>query len=394
VNGPESDKIALYESMLEADPANALIKLNLYDLYHRAGELDKAAEGFNKCLDDPDHGPTARSNLAKVRLSQQDFPAAEALLQELIDAGDTDAALFHNLGISLYCQQRWDEAESAFATARDGGLTLGNNLRYLAFSLHHQKKTEDAKDAVQQWLDLGPSDDAAGYLAVLELDLGDRDAAQQAADLALEQNPDNADAVWVKSVGFMEQQDMDQAERLLLRVLDKQPDSFRALNGLGMVYYYRQEFDKSIRFLEKALTVSPKQVGPLVAIGWAHLSKQDVFGAEQAFRRAIGVEPKFGESHGGLAVSLALQNRVDEAQRTIKIARRLDRRGFGALYAQSILIATQGKPDLAAKIIERALKQPLGPGAPNIEESISKYFQQQAMTPPADAIEPPPQDLT
>jgi tetratricopeptide (TPR) repeat protein len=185
VNGPDSDKIALYESMLQADPNNTLIKLNLYDLYHRAGEFEKAADGFASCLEDPEHGATARSNLGKVRLSQQDFPAAESLFQELIDAGDRDAALFHNLGISLYCQHRWEDAESAFATARDGGLSLGDNLRYLAFALHHQKKTEDAKGAVQQWLDLGPSDDAAGYLAVLELDLGDREAAQQAADLAL-----------------------------------------------------------------------------------------------------------------------------------------------------------------------------------------------------------------
>jgi tetratricopeptide (TPR) repeat protein len=392
VNAPADEKIALYESMLEADPDNTLIKLNLYDLYHRAGRFDDAIAGFEGCLEDPAFGDTAKGQLAQVRLSQGDYEAAESLLGELISAGQNDAALHHNLGIALYCQQRWEEAGRAFTNAGELGLTGGNNLRYLAFSLHRQDQPEAARDAVQQWLDQGPSDDAAGYLSVLELELGDREAAQQAADLALEQNPDNADANWVKSVGFMDQQEMDKAERLLLRVLDKQPESFRALNGLGMVYYYRQEFDKAIQFMERALKISPKQVGPLVAIGWAHLAKQDVFAAEKAFRRAIAVEPKFGESHGGLAVSLALQNRVDEAQQTAKLARRLDRKSFGAVYAQSILIATQGKPELATKIVERALKQSLGPDAPNIEESIATYFRKQGGAPPAEAELPPQTD--
>lgn len=392
MNAQADDKIALYESMLEADPANTLIKLNLYDLYHRAGRFDDAASGFESCLEDPALGHTAKGQLAQVRLSQGDFGAAETLLEELIGAGQNDAALHHNLGIALYCQQRWEDAERAFASAGELGLAQGDNLRYLAFSLHRQNKIGAAREAVQQWLDAGPSDDAAGYLSVLELELGDREAAQHAADLALEQDPDNADANWVKSVGFMDKQEMDQAERLLLRVLDKQPESFRALNGLGMVYYYRQEFEKAIQFMERALKISPKQVGPLVAIGWAHLAKKDVFAAEKAFRRAIAAEPKFGESHGGLAVALALQNRVDEAQRTIKLARRLDRKSFGAVYAQSILIATQGKPELATKIVERALKQSLGPGAPNIEESISKYFRKQVAAPPAEAEAPPRTD--
>jgi tetratricopeptide (TPR) repeat protein len=390
VNAPATDKIALYEAMLEADPANTLIRLNLYDLYHRSGRFDEAAAGFEACADDPEYGRTARGNLAKVRLSQGECAAAESLLEALLDEDGQDPALLYNLGIARYCQQRWEEAEQAFTAARDAGLTLGDNLRYLAFSLHQQKKTEDAQAAVQQWLDLGPSDEAEGYRAVLELDMGNLAAAEAAAEAALAQNPDNVDANWVKSVGFMDRQEMDRAERLLKRILDKQPDSFRALNGLGMVYYYRREFDKSISFMERAMQVSPKQVGPLVTIGWAHLAKKDVHGAENAFRRAIGVEPKFGESHGGLAVALALQNRVDEAQRAIKLARRLDRRSFGAIYAQSILIATQGKPDLAAKIVERALRQSLGPDAPDIEESIARYVRKQGMTPPAEASTPPP----
>jgi len=382
---PDAEKIALYQSMAASDPGNVLLKLNLYDLYHRAGQFDEAAAGFAELLDDEEYKAVARNNLAQVRLSQQQFDEAESLLRELIDEGDQSPALYHNLGIALYCQRDWIEAQHAFEAARDCGLSTGNNLRYLAFSLHQQKRPGEAREIIQQWLESDPSDDAVGYLSVLELDLGHRDAAQQTADEALRINPENIDATYVKSIGLLEKQDMDQAERLLLRVLDKQPKSHRALQGLGMVYYYRQDFDKAIRFLERAQVVSPKQIGTLIMIGWAHVSKQDVKSAEKAFRRAIAVEPNFGESHGGLATTLALQKRVDEAQREITVARRLDKRSFGATYAHSILIALQGKKDRAEKLIERALRQPVDAGAPSIEESLTNYFRHQGIGPPAEA---------
>lgn len=387
----DRDAIARYESFLDEDPENTLIQINLGHLYHRNGQFDKAVACFTACLHDVAYRNVAKGHLAKVKLSQNQVQEAERLFEELIASGDDDPALHHNLGIALYCQRRWQDAQHAFEAARDKGLGVGNNLRYLAFSLHQQRKMDAARAVTQQWLDAVPaeSEQALGYASLLELELGDRQAAQQLADEALHQNPDNVDAAYTKSIGFIEQQEIDKAERLLLRILDKQPQSFRALQGLGMVYYYRQEFDKAIQFLERALQVIPKQVGVFITIGWAYLAKQDVLNAERAFRRAIAAEPNFGEAHGGMAAALALQKRVKEAREEITIARRLDPKGFGAVYAQSVLLAIEGREETAAKLIERVLKQPLGPGAPNIAESIALYFKKQGLAPPPEAEKGP-----
>ena len=91
-----TDKIALYEAMVQKDPDNTLIQLNLYDLHHQAGNFEEAAAGFMALLADEQYGRTARSNLAKVRLSQSEFEDAEWLFNELVEAGETDPALFHN----------------------------------------------------------------------------------------------------------------------------------------------------------------------------------------------------------------------------------------------------------------------------------------------------------
>lgn len=380
----DGNAIERYEAFLQEDPDNTLLRLNLGDLYHRAGQFDRAEACFAACLDDDAYRSVAKGHLAKIRLSQNRLDEAERLFGELIGSGDEDPALLHNLGIALYFQRRWPEAQEAFETARRKGLASGTNLRYLAFSLHHQNKAEEALALAQQWLDSAPSDEAVGYLSLLELDLGHRQAAEQRADEALRLNPDNVDATYVKSVGLIERQEMDKAERLLSRILEKQPQSFRALQGLGMVHYYRQEFDTAIQFLERALKVVPKQVGTIITVGWAHLAKKDVFNAERAFRRAVATEPNFGEAHGGLATALALQRREKEARDEITIARRLDRKGFGAVYAQSILLALQGRTDAAEHLVKRALEQPLSPGAPTIAESIATYVKKQGLGPPPD----------
>lgn len=380
----EGKAIGRYEAFLRDDPDNTLIRLNLGDLYHRAGQFDQAEACFAKCMDDDAYRAVAMGNLAKLRLSQSRLDEAETLFKEILASGDEDPALWHNLGIALYGQRRWPEAQEAFEAARRNGLTSGANLRYLAYSLHQQNKAEEALVLAQQWLDSAASDEAVGYLSLLELDLGHREAAEQRADEALRLNPDNVDAAYVKSVGMIERQDMDRAERLLSRVLEKQPQSFRALQGLGMVCYYRQEFDRAIQFLERALKVVPRQVGAIITIGWAYLAKKDIVNAERAFRRAIAAEPKFGEGHGGLATALALQRREKEARDEITLARRLDRKGFGAVYAQSILLALQGQTDAAENLVKRALEQPLAPGAPTIAESIATYVKKQGLGPPPE----------
>lgn len=389
VRSTGAEAIARYEAYLAADPDNTLLRLNLGDLHHRAGHFEPADACFTACLDDAAYRNVAQGHLGQLRLSQNRLEEAEALFRALIEAGDADPALQHNLGIALYGMRRWSEAQQAFEQARASGLSTGANLRYIAYCLHQQDRTAEARDLAQAWLDAKPNDEAMGYLALLELDLGQRDAAQQRADATLQLNPDNVDATYVKSVALIERQDMDQAERLLTRVLEKQPQSFRALQGLGMVHYYRQRFDQAIHFLERALKVVPKQVGAIVTIGWAYLAKKDVVNAERAFRRAVAAEPNFGEAHGGLATSLALQRRVKEAADEITIARRLDRKSFGAVYAQSVLLAIQGQGQAAVNLVERALERPVGPGEVSLADSIATYVRKQGLTAP---IEPGPHE--
>jgi tetratricopeptide (TPR) repeat protein len=382
--------IARYEEFLRSDPGNTLLRLNLGDLCHRAGRFEQAQAHFEACLPDAVYRATAQAHLGKLKLSQNLPAEAQAQFETLIAAGSDDPELHHNLGIALYAQGRWADSQAAFELARSKGLATGATLRYIAYCLHQQNRTAEAREFAQRWLDAAPSEESLGYLSVLELHAGDRAAADRHAEETLRINPDNADAAYVKTVGHIERQEMDQAERLLTRLLERHPDSFRALQGMGMVHYHRREFDKAISFLECALKIVPRQVGTLVTVGWAWMAKNDVINAERAFRRAIAAEPSFGEGHGGLATALAFQRRVKEASDAIRVARRLDRKSFGAVYAQSVLLALQGRKEAAEELVEHALQQPVMPDGSNIAESVATYIRQQGLGPPPGQQPPGP----
>ena len=63
-----------------------------------------------------------RSRWASALLALHRFDEAEQMLRALVDQGDADPALLHNLGLAVYQQRRWIEAADLFAKADAAGL--------------------------------------------------------------------------------------------------------------------------------------------------------------------------------------------------------------------------------------------------------------------------------
>ena len=109
---PHADAIARHERYLQADSANTTLLRALGDLYHQDGQFDKAIERYQRCIAIKPDEPVSRSRIAGVYISQHRFAEAEAELREVLAGGTADPVLLHNLGVSLYHQQRWPEAQA------------------------------------------------------------------------------------------------------------------------------------------------------------------------------------------------------------------------------------------------------------------------------------------
>lgn len=360
--------ISRFESYTKADPDNHLLWLELGDLHHRLSQFDQALASFEQALKLSPGLPAARSRIALVRISQHRFEEAEQDLKQLVDEGNNDPALLHNLGLAIYYQERWQDAQACFEAAGAAGLTAPTNYGYLARCLHYAGQMDEAIAAGRQWVAGANNPDSIGYLALLEMDNGNRAEASRLAAQALQADPNNTDAAIVAGNAAMEQQDAQAAGAHFNAVLASNPRSGRAWLGLGLTHLYNQQTEPGIEALKKAQQLMPDNSGTIVALGWARLTQQDFAGAEQSFREAIEADRGFAEAHGGLASALTFQRRFDEAKTAMQVADKLDRKNFGSLYARSIMLKLEGRSELASRLVAGALERPLeGSDTPLVE---------------------------
>lgn len=380
--GADPAAIERYESFVRADPENQMIWIGLGDLYHQDGRFDDAVACYEKCLQLDQDNMVARSHLANVLISMHRFDEAEKMLAGVIRHEPENAALWHNLGLSRYYQRHWAESLEAFEKARSAGLESVQNQAYLVYALHHSDDTDKALEQAQSWLDAAPGPDTEGYVAMLEMDHGDMEAATGRAQQVLRQQPDNADANIVIGTWKVEQQEIDEALDYFRQVLRKEPDSPRGWQGLGMTYLYNRDFALAIENFEKALGFMPGNATTLLLLGWSHLADRDAEIAERRFRESVVADRNFGEAHGGLAAALIFQNRQQEAREEIKRSLKLDPEGFGAVFANSVLLKMQGKGEMGQKMLARLFEQTPRPDGLPLIEYIQAFARKEATKKP------------
>ncbi|MFT5335769.1 MAG: Flp pilus assembly protein TadD [Halioglobus sp.] len=368
-------EIAKYTDFLQQDLDNQFLLAKLGDLHHRAGQFDEAQHYFDKLLlADPEHSP-AKSGLAAVCISRHDFEQAEQLFLSMGDLLDASPALQHNLGLALFYQDKWPDALARFEAAMAGGLEDVDTLAYQAYCHHHLGNVARALKFAKLAYEKVPNDQAQGYVSLLQMDKGDFEAAVRTARKALDTNPENVDANVVLGSYLLERQQVDEALPFLSLSLDKDPDNSRAWLGLGLVQMYNQQMPEAIDSISRALSYTPRNPGTIVTLGWAHIANNDLNKAEETFRHAVAVSPSFGEAHGGLATVLALANRDDEAREEVRKSRRLNKGGFGAAFALSILLESGGKHDRAVQVLGHSFLQSPKAGGLKLIEAIKIHAQ-------------------
>src|SRR5690348_13073588 len=186
--------IQRYESYVRADPGNPLLWMELGDLYHKSGRFEQAIACFERCLHDHPEYVSARSRIASVMISQHRFAEAERVLRQVLNGSPQDANLLFNLGLTLYFQEHWAEAEHNFARSIALGQALPEAHAYLARCLHRGGNMEAAIQACQHWLESAQDTESRGYLALLHMDHGDMAQAHRLALEVLRQDADNTDA--------------------------------------------------------------------------------------------------------------------------------------------------------------------------------------------------------
>ena len=385
-----NERILRLRGFLEIDADNVPLMLDLGDLEHRAGHFSEAESLLQRALELQPDNEKGHSRLGNLMISQARFAEAETIFRSLLERRETspEPVLQHNLGIALAYQDRWQEALDNFVAARKGGVGDSENPLFQAYCLINLGKTQEVEGALIAALEGCEDDRVIGRSALLQMEYLDFKTAVKTAEQALARNPENIDANVVTSSWLMEQQEVDEAAPQITRILEIEPDNHRALLNQALVQMYNQEIPAAIDTFQRVLELTPRVVGTWVALGWAYIANNDLRNAEQTFKKGLEIDRNFGETHGGLATVYALQGRLDDSRREAKLATGLNKGGFGAVYANSLVLEQKGKRDAAVRLLGGAFKRSPGPNSPTIIDAIAKYSRRQSAQ--QDKRLPPP----
>ncbi len=335
---------------LQPDSEQAL-KLRAQVL-HQSGQWQPAVELLGGYLKKNPKDVPARFALARALVDGEEYPAARAAFEAVLvqEPGNVEAQLAAALlagqmGDRKVARQRLlklsGEAEHADKAhfylgklADDAGqprqalawyarVMAGEHrtdaLLRRAELLAAQGQLDAALALLSEAGDADESESMRLLLAQIDL-LVDGRRAQQAEALinsALQDNPDNLDLLFARSMVLEKLERRLEMERDLRRILEIDPKNANALNAWGYTLAdHGERLDEAHELISRALGESPDNPYILDSLGWVLYRKGDLAGAETHLRRALSQLPD-AEVYAHLAEVLHALGRGDEARKVL-----------------------------------------------------------------------------
>lgn len=342
----ERDRVARLRSFLAQDPANGELACELADVLMGEARLDSAQQVLAELPASVQVQAAVQFRLGRCALSRGDYADAEQIYSKLLQRGDDDIGIRHDLAFSQLCQRR---PEAAMATASAALERFGPSPELGVVQARAAMMLDDHATAISVLdgvLAQYPDDASAlGVRALALLDDGRYDEAKQAASACLVRYPDQHEALLVAGTLSLWSQDADTADALYRIALQRHPNSGRALSGLGQSLMLQNDLIQARQVLDSAVRAMPDHIGTWHALAWTQLLQGDQASAEHSYQSAYALDRNFGDTHGGLALIAALRGEYDEAEQSIKRALRLDPNAVTAKYAQTLVWEARGETD-------------------------------------------------
>lgn len=243
---------------IRAFPEDDQAKADLLRFYMSQDQSDKA-EGYLRKLAEaaPADNPTPRADLIRFVEVQRGVDAALAEVDLALEQGG-DPMIFRVLRAGFTFQQ--GKTDAAIAELRD--------------VLKDAEASEQASRAKVQ-------------LARMLLQTGDQDQARILTDEVLAQNPSEPGALKLKAAWDIDADDTDAAITALRNALDQDPEDTEALSLMGSAYARAGETDLARDFLSQAAKASGNAVLPSLRIAEMLYSEGRYRPAEDALLPAL-----------------------------------------------------------------------------------------------------------
>jgi len=262
----------------------------------------------------------------------------------------------YNLGCALLEKNDLDEAEAQFREAVRIKPQYADALSNLAFTLSQKEEYDEALVYYQKALNLEPDKiNTACNMAVTLQRIGKNDEARKVYRDSLAFRPN--DVVLLKSYGkfLMGQGDLDTAIQVFMKIITLDPGNDDAHNDLGTLFARKGDFDQSTAEFKKARQCNPNNIdaGLNLGINWIRQGRFEEAIAEfsrlfEANPESLKVRHQLANAHTNFAITLASDNRLDEARQHLEHALELKSDSLEARFNLANALLRQGKNEEAA----------------------------------------------
>jgi tetratricopeptide (TPR) repeat protein len=359
---------------MERDPSNLALRKEVIRAACESGQWQAARVVLDVGLRLHPAEAELRALSGLVYMQTQQFREAELSLYAALGQGLAPAEVRYNLAYSQYMQGRYADALARLSSPLLP-FELPVALLLRARCLHHLGFRQEAIEDCVGYLVQVPGDaDAHGRLALLLYEVQSTEAAAQHAATALNIIPSQQEALLVTALLRFDLRDYEPAGRIYEQLVRNHPQCGRGWLGLALVKLAQAQIEAARGDVQLAARQMPDHIGTWHVLAWIELLLNDVTAAQAAFDRALALDRNFGETHGGLAITAALQGRHAEARASIKRALRLDSASMSARYAEMILLRHAGQDAAAQESIDAVLARPAAQGDMRLRDVVTLHL--------------------
>jgi protein O-GlcNAc transferase len=147
-----------------------------------------------------------------------------------------------------------------------------------------------------------------------------------------------------------------QAEHICKELLEDQPRDADALYLLGVIYFQDKEFDLALASLDRSLQFNPENPYVYFYLGNILVEKKQIDRAISSYKKAIQFDSDFAHAYNNLGNALAEKGFLGEAIRSYKRALDIDSTYAGAFYNLGNAYQKRREIDEAIKCYQEALQ--------------------------------------
>jgi tetratricopeptide (TPR) repeat protein len=347
---------------------NVDLKLRYASALLNAGGRENMGRARDLLADLVSSRPTDQRAMYLLSQSQRrsgDSSAAEATARRLIALNKQSPWGYYALAEALQDRQQFqvvvDTLNPALKDMRSGSNTqaLGLLLPHLGFAYEQLGEYDQAIAAFDEAHKIAPTDALiTSYLIQANLSAKKYAAAQDLAQSARAQNPDDLRLARLHAQALRQTGQPDRAVAVMQELLQKQADRPVAYVAMAQVYQDANRGADAVKVLDEARLKFPTDVSISFELG-AILEKQKRYAdAEAAFRQVLTHDPDNAPTLNYLGYMLADRGeRLDESVGYLKKALQIDPENGSYLDSLGWAYFKSNKFDLAADNLQRAAGQ-------------------------------------